>query len=545
MADSCDVDDTLSRFVLRARRIAAHSLVQDRAELLRHAEGSFKGTLDTSGNMTIVQELPESEEAFESLAARLRPLTIAREPIYYAKVLSALEPLASDEEQDRIEELRRAWTAAEMQGSQVQAFALQQSKLDGSGATDFVSDTQMAAAWLYADLVHADAAGAKKAALAFPMVERYAAAVRVFAHLAMLTLATLELVQAMMDAGRVTVASEALNDEVVVGKKQIVRQARAYFAEVGTAPPDLRVMQGWPAGWKQFTVTDMRRQDPANRVHVRLRGDDGTEITSYDSAVVHRDMDVEPGEWHVLVGGCFVFKMGIAREGSTVAEGRFDGMTELRGTNELGLAAALLRLQMHVSAAVVFSVNDVDLFELSGFKLSPQELRQVEVLAEVLGDIVAIERMTGEQFSLCAGRFTNQHRVLLRRTRLLHEGKLVRSGRGPLRATITGDSPPQAIRTPASTLDVGGAIVPVLASLLWHPQMSAEVVGVVEGETTYSMTVPDSDRFLEWAPEKLDLRPDSDFSMIAPYGLIGIEEADVGQSSDAGPAVPDSNRDVP
>lgn len=503
MTKSGGHDNTLSRFVLRARRIAAHSLVEDRAELLRHAEGSFDGTLDTSGNMTIVQELPDSEEAFESLAARLRPLTIKAEPIYYAKVLSALKPLASDEDLDRIEGLRRAWTAAEIQGSQVQAFALQQSKPDGSEATDFVSDTQLAAAWLYADLVHADATGAKKAALDFPLAERYAAAVRVFAHMASLTLATLELVQAMIDVGRVTIADNALTDEVVVGKKQLVRETRAYVAEVGTAPPDLRITQGWPADWKPFTVTEMRRQDPANRVSVRLQDDEGAETASYESAVIHRNSDTEPGEWHVLVGGCFVFKIGIEREGGKFVGGRFEGIHEVTGTNELGLAAAQLRLQMHAAAAIVFSVNDVELFQLSGFELSPEGLRQYEVLAEVLGDIVAIERIRGERFDLCATRFTNQHRVLLRRTRLLHEGKLVRSGRGPISATITGDGPPQVIRTPASTLDVGGAVVPMLASLLWHPHMSAEAVEMIDGVTSYSISVPSGERFLEWAPAKL------------------------------------------
>jgi len=165
---------------------------------------------------------------------------------------------------------------------------------------------------------------------------------------------------------------------------------------------------------------------------------------------------------------------------------------------------------------------------LSGFELSREQLRQDEVLTEVLGDIVAIERITGEQFDLCETRFTDQHRVLLRRTRLLHERKLVRSGRGPMRVTTAGDGPPQAIHATASTLDVGGAVVPMLASLMWHPHMSAEVLGVVDEVTTYSMTIPGSERFLEWAPEKLDLRPDSDFSNIAPYGLIGIDEATVG-----------------
>lgn len=528
MADLGNDDDTLNRFVLRARRIAAHSMVQDRAELLRYAGGSFIGTLDTSGTMTIVRELPDNEEVFESLAARVRPLTIKSEPIYYAKVLAALEASAVDEDKTRIAQLRRAWNAAEIQGSQVQAFSIQQSKPDGSEATGLVSDTQLAAAWLYADLVHADATGPKKEALAFPLAERYAAAVRVFSHLATLTLATLELVQTMNDAGRFTIGPDAFANEVVVGKKQLVREARAYVAEVGTEPPDLRVSQGWSAEWKQYTVTEMRRQDPANRVRVRLRATDGTNIATYDSAVVHRNMEGEFGEWHVLVGGAYVFKIGIVSEGGKIVGGRFDGLQELRGTNELGLAAAQLRLQMHASDAVVFSVNDVDLFELSGFQLSPGDLRQDEVLAEVLGDIVAIEQLTGEQLDLCASRFTNRHRVLLRRARLLHEGKLVRSVRGPLKATTTGDTPPQAVQTRASTLEVGGAVVPLLASLIWHPNMSSAVVENHDGVTTYSMMIPEGERFLEWAPEKLDQRPDSDFSDVAAYQLSGIEESSIG-----------------
>ena len=44
--------------------------------------------------MTIEQELPE-EENFESLVARLRPLTVQKEPIHYAKVLAAIETALS------------------------------------------------------------------------------------------------------------------------------------------------------------------------------------------------------------------------------------------------------------------------------------------------------------------------------------------------------------------------------------------------------------------------------------------------------------------
>ena len=192
--------------------------------------------------MTLIQELPDSEEAFESLAARLRPLTVKSEPIYFATVLTALREAAADEE-ERIASLEKAWEAAEIQGTQVQAFSLQQSKIDGSEATGFVSDTQLAAAWLYADLVHADATGPKRAALVFPLAERYAAAVRVFSNLASLTLQTLDLIQSLSDAGRLSIGADAFTADVVVGEKQLVREARAYVAEVGTEPPDLRVSQ--------------------------------------------------------------------------------------------------------------------------------------------------------------------------------------------------------------------------------------------------------------------------------------------------------------
>lgn len=270
----------------------------------------------------------------------------------------------------------------------------------------------------------------------------------------------------------------------------------------------------------------MKRQDPSNRVNVKLRRNDGTEVASYDSAVIHRDTEREPGQWHVLVGGCTIFKIALERDDGKFVGGRFEGLHELRNTNELGLAATQLRLQMHATASVAFSVNDVELFELSGFELSPDELRQEEVLAEVLGDIVAIEHLTGEQFSLCATRFTNQHRLSLRRSRLLHDGKLIRSSHGPLQATVDGDGPPQAIRTRESTLDVGGAVVPIPATFMWHPQMSSHFIQTHVNETTYSMSVPDGEQFLEWAPEKVDLRPDSDFSNIAQYGLLGIREPD-------------------
>ena len=126
MAD-LDDQDTIAQFVLRARRIQAHSLARDWDALLHHAQGSFTGHLDISGRTSLTQKLPEDEEAFESLAARVRPLTVKSEPIYYDTVLNAVERLlhssatTTDTHRDRLQRLRGAWHASELQGTEIQA----------------------------------------------------------------------------------------------------------------------------------------------------------------------------------------------------------------------------------------------------------------------------------------------------------------------------------------------------------------------------------------------------------------------------------------
>ncbi|WP_051620091.1 NYN domain-containing protein [Haematomicrobium sanguinis] len=152
---------------------------------------TFDGRLDLSGQMTITRRLPPDEEVFESLASRVRPLTVTSEPVFYVKVFDAIERVIGNADVNdafwpRIPGLRGAWEASKIQGTQVQGYAMQSARLDGAEATNMVSDTQLAAAWLYADLVHADAQGPKQEALAFSLRERYAAAARVFSDMAVL-----------------------------------------------------------------------------------------------------------------------------------------------------------------------------------------------------------------------------------------------------------------------------------------------------------------------------------------------------------------------
>lgn len=81
---------TLNRFVLRARRIEAHSLARDRRALSALLEFSLAGQIQLDGTMEMRRALPD-EEAFESLAARVRPVLVKSESVYLARVLDAVK----------------------------------------------------------------------------------------------------------------------------------------------------------------------------------------------------------------------------------------------------------------------------------------------------------------------------------------------------------------------------------------------------------------------------------------------------------------------
>lgn len=90
-------DETLRRFVLRARRVQAHSVVQDWDELLRHGQGSFVGHLDLAGRMTITRRLPADEEVFESRAVEGRVWSKAQDGPMTCQRHSACSVTTTDE----------------------------------------------------------------------------------------------------------------------------------------------------------------------------------------------------------------------------------------------------------------------------------------------------------------------------------------------------------------------------------------------------------------------------------------------------------------
>lgn len=526
-------NETLRRFVLRARRVQAHSIVQDWDELMRHARGGFGAQLDPAGHMKITRRLPADEEVFESLASRVRPLTVKSEPVYYVKVFEAIENVigevdVEDTIRTRLRDLRRAWDASEIQGTQVQAYSVQSARIDGAEATNLVSDTQLAAAWLYSDLVHADAQGPKREALAFSLRERYAAAVRVFSHMAALTVATLQAVEYLRDARLLALDKSAWEDDVTVGVSDLVEQARAYFAPSGTEAPDLRDSLELAEQWSALTVTELLRQDPANHVRVVLRDAEGGVAASYDAAVARRRIDATSASWDVLVAGSVIFKFSFDVQGDRLTGANFLGWDVFDSTNALKLASTHFSVEFCQASALSFEVGGSELLSLGPPHFSDDERRELKVIEETVEDIVTIERLSNQTFEPCNGRFDDRDRVALRRTRLLLEGEIVHAMRHPVPVAAPEGKPPQVVVVSAGVLDVGGAKVPTPQIFMRHPAMTATETGtaphVGPGAKTYRMGPPDGEQFLAWIPGLVAVSRDEDLRVTASWELIGIDE---------------------
>ena len=143
--------DRIERFVARARRIEAHSLLADRERLLRWSTGATFTTEPTTGKVS--WDLP-LEEQFESLAARVRPLTLPGEDISLPTVLGSLKAFVRGdyEKKNRIAGLRTMWEASRAPKAPVVLATLGPS---GEPETTF-EQAEIAERWLYGDLVHAD-----------------------------------------------------------------------------------------------------------------------------------------------------------------------------------------------------------------------------------------------------------------------------------------------------------------------------------------------------------------------------------------------------
>ncbi|WP_345045284.1 hypothetical protein [Georgenia daeguensis] len=523
---------TLDRFVLRARRIEAHSLARDRQALVSLSEFALRGHIQLDGTMQMRRALP-NEEVFESLAARVRPVLVKSESVHYGRVLDAIQAGIDATESAVPEnilvglaELRRDWSRLDVDGTTVMRFAVQSSKIDGSESTPQVSDTQLAAAWLYGDLVHVDTRGRKSDGLLFPVKERYSAAVTYFAHAVALTLKTMDLVMALHELGVIDLAEDSLTEAVVVGVDELVEEGVAFVAPVDSPMPGLDIaIQELPEGFRPFTVTELLRQTQANQVQVVLTADDGSTVGEYEAAVSRRGEHNGRLHWEVLVGGAVTFEVSFGVKDDEITDGRFEGVTSRASSNRMKLAEAMLAREMSTSRHMSFNIAGGENFFTLNLPPSPgsEEKAFIDISIDTFYDLVVIENITRRALRPLTGEYNSADRALLRRTRLLWEGQVVPFRSGALPATSPAGVVPQVIMMPAMTLPIADTEIPVPATCIRHPLMKPEsVTAVTDSDPALDemkMVIPSDEPFVAWAPEKRQIVSDADLLHPSPWGL--------------------------
>lgn len=236
---------TIRWFIFRARRVAEHSLAVDRDRLLEWAQAPAKIVSVDGRQYSLEISLPD-EEAFESLAGRVRPFLMTKDHIYFKNVLSALR---SHIEQDAgmrkaLDGLEERWSRFDPKSGQTLGYAMQVGKTDGPlGA--FVADTTLADAWLYCDFGHGDTNVAERVGQ-HRLEERYEAAVLLISNVAVCAVSTLELARKAWRKGLLPLVESDFEDRVLARAQLSYELLGFALAPAGTPMERLAESLGVP-----------------------------------------------------------------------------------------------------------------------------------------------------------------------------------------------------------------------------------------------------------------------------------------------------------
>ncbi len=274
--------DTLERFVVRARRIEAHSLVKSK-KVKELAQPSYTLRFNDSTVSMRLNSRPEDEEIFESLAARIRPCIVDSEPIQLEKVVAAIRVLTStvelDERQSKLLELVNSWCKEHIAPHSYNAISSHEEigELNSDKVTS-ASDTLLGLGWYYADPRQE-----KEAALEFPYDFRYNQGVVLVSHLALIISSLLKLIREISDVSELGLSPEVWTSQVTAGGGPFeFGVGKVYVGPAGFVPPTGAAMDEIP-GFKELDlVTARRMQDPGCAVDARFVNDSGEVIETHD-----------------------------------------------------------------------------------------------------------------------------------------------------------------------------------------------------------------------------------------------------------------------
>lgn len=233
--------ETLRRFVIRARRVEAHSLVKNN-QVLKYVQPKFRLTYSEEQDVKIEYLMPD-EEIFESLAARVRPCMLNSEPVYLGKVFDAIEICMGARQMDAgarqcFETCRQRFADLCNKRSGV-SYSVRILDGDNDVSSDSFTDLQIGEAWLYADLVHSDPHGDKAKAAEIPYRDRYYAGTSFFSTLTVIIVNTYRLITDLNERFEWRIEESAWRVQVSVAEKDFDFVAEdMYIFPVGTIIPE-------------------------------------------------------------------------------------------------------------------------------------------------------------------------------------------------------------------------------------------------------------------------------------------------------------------
>lgn len=264
--------DRLERFVLRSRKVMAHSLIRDRMKLLQAvADGTFKFQVTKDPEtgereQRFLLELPD-EEALESFAARLRPFTIRDERVYWEAVLDAIADLTPQDLLDEvidIEDLRKVFADITTGKKSAQAYYV----MTDSGQ---LSDMELADLWLNSDALHAqviNSAVGKELGLD----ERFRAAAGVYARLGAAVSSALALITYLVGEGVLELDQSVFSERVLAETSVNDVMAVGYSAPAGSTPMPTDMSEftsldpNWRPIWEEFEeIIEARKVEAEQR----------------------------------------------------------------------------------------------------------------------------------------------------------------------------------------------------------------------------------------------------------------------------------------
>lgn len=279
--------DTLERFVVRARRIEAHSLVKSR-KVNEFAHPEYNLFFTGSSVSMRLNSRPEDEEVLESLAARIRPCIVDSEPIQLEKVVAAVRVLTENTELSEIQikylDFVNTWYERHLAPHSYAPIATHEEieKLD-SGKVTPASDTLLGLGWYYADLIHADPKQEKATTLEFPYNARYNQGVLLVSNLALIICSLLRLIRDIDDSYNLSLSPDVWTSQVTAGGGAYeIGVGAAYIGPAGCVPDPGAPMDQTPGFRKLDFVTAQRVQRPSCMVDAQLVDDAGNVLDTFE-----------------------------------------------------------------------------------------------------------------------------------------------------------------------------------------------------------------------------------------------------------------------